>query len=252
VFGFCLAGGLASAAEPVVVQGTVADETTRAAIVQRLRALYGPGLVVDQLVVGRVAADQTWAQQVQHALGPALRQVRKGQFRMEGNRLMIRGEVASAALRRQVAGDIMAGLESGYTLSNELRTDASVQQQLDATLALRTIEFETGAALLRPSGMQILDQIAVVLLQLQGRQLAVTGHTDNTGAPQANQALSLARAQAVRSYLAARGVAPEAISVDGMGAQHPLADNATAEGRARNRRIEFRVLERPAVTAASQ
>jgi len=71
----------------------------------------------------------------------------------------------------------------------------------------------------------------------------VIGHTDNTGTREANLALSLARAGAVRSYLAAKGIAAASIAVAGAGPDQPLADNASAEGRARNRRIEFRVAD---------
>jgi len=94
---------------------------------------------------------------------------------------------------------------------------------------------------LKPAGQMILNEMAVALLQLRGRSVALIGHTDALGARPANVSLSLARAQAVKDYLTAKGVPADSLSTSGMGPDQPVASNATEEGRARNRRIEFRV-----------
>jgi outer membrane protein OmpA-like peptidoglycan-associated protein len=67
----------------------------------------------------------------------------------------------------------------------------------------------------------------------------VVGHTDSTGSDAINNPLSLDRAQAVRDYLTRHGVAGGRIEVEGVGERQPVADNSTAEGRARNRRVEI-------------
>lgn len=87
----------------------------------------------------------------------------------------------------------------------------------------------------------MLDELAPVLLKLSGRKFEVVGHTDASGARAANVALSSARAEAVKAYLVGKGIASLAISTAGLGPDRPVADNSTEEGRARNRRIEFRV-----------
>jgi outer membrane protein OmpA-like peptidoglycan-associated protein len=73
-------------------------------------------------------------------------------------------------------------------------------------------------------------------------KVAVDGHTDSTGSTTANQTLSEARAKAVVDYLVAHGVAQSRITSTGFGGAKPVASNATEEGRAKNRRIEFRVV----------
>jgi OOP family OmpA-OmpF porin len=108
-------------------------------------------------------------------------------------------------------------------------------------LANRIIEFEAGSSVLRPAGRGILDEIATTLLKLGNKKVEVIGHTDAQGARDTNVVLSLARADAVRSYLASKGVAPSLISTSGSGPDRPVAANDTPEGRARNRRIEFRI-----------
>ena len=228
---------------PVVVAGTVPDEATKAAILQRARAVYGAARVVDQVAVGSVVAPPNWSAHMQKLISDPLKQVTQGQLTVEGNRVGVRGDVANEALRQQVASDLANSLNPTYTISNGLRVNAPAQKVLDTALARRIIEFESGQAVLRPSGMIILDEMAAALGQIGGRKVEVIGHTDNTGTREANLALSLARAGAVRSYLAAKGVAAASIAVAGAGPDQPVADNASAEGRARNRRIEFRVAD---------
>lgn len=247
---FCLAWSQAAAQvaaapplAPVVAAGTVPDEATKAAILQRLRALYGAGRVVDQVAVGNVVAPPNWSGHMQKLICEPLKQVSRGQLAVEGNRVGIRGDVASEVLRQQVAGDLAASLNPTYTISNGLRVNAPAQKLLDSALARRIIEFESGQAVIRPSGLQILDEMAAAMARIGGRKVEVIGHTDNTGAREANLALSLARAGAVRSYLAGKGIAAATIAVAGAGPDQPVADNGSAEGRARNRRIEFRVLD---------
>jgi len=79
------------------------------------------------------------------------------------------------------------------------------------------------------------------MLQLAGKRFEVIGHTDAQGARPSNVALSMSRAQAVKTYLVAKGVAAPSISTMGMGPDQPVASNDSDEGRARNRRIEFRI-----------
>ncbi|MPN55596.1 Peptidoglycan-binding protein ArfA [bioreactor metagenome] len=71
----------------------------------------------------------------------------------------------------------------------------------------------------------------------------IIGHTDNVGSDAANNLLAVNRADATRDYLVSRGVASKRISIDGRGEHEPIADNATADGRAKNRRVEIFVAE---------
>jgi OOP family OmpA-OmpF porin len=134
-------------------------------------------------------------------------------------------------------------LNPTYTVNNGLRVSAAEQEVLDDALARRIIEFESGQAVIRPSGQAILDEMAAALQKVKGKKVEVIGHTDNTGLRDTNLALSLARAEAVRSYLTGKGISAAMIAVSGQGPDRPVAENTTAEGRARNRRIEFRVAD---------
>lgn len=228
---------------PIVVSGTLADEASKAALLARLRDVYGPNRVVDQLAVGRVATPANWNDYLHKLVNPNLKMVTRGQLKVDGNVVSLRGDVANEAARQQIANDIATSLNPTYTVNNGLRVAVSEQAALDTALGDRIIEFESGKATLTASGKTILDQMSVALLKLKDSKVEVIGHTDNAGSRAGNLSLSQARADAVKAYVASRGVAPDAIAVSGEGPDRPVADNRTVDGRARNRRIEFRVLQ---------
>jgi len=244
LFACLLAGAVQAQQEtPVVVSGTVPDEATRATLLESLRSLYGQARVVDQLAVGPVTAPAGWNTHVVGLINSNLKLVSRGQLAIDGSKVSLRGEVASEEQRQQVAGDIAARLNPSYTVNNGLRVAASRQAVLDAALADRIIEFETGSATLTESGTRILDQMHAAMQKLQGVKVAVIGHTDNAGSRTRNLVLSQARAESVKGYLVAKGVPAESVAVSGAGPDRPVADNRSPEGRARNRRIEFKVVQ---------
>lgn len=227
----------------IVISGTVPDEASKAALLGRLRELYGADQVLDQLAIGTVSLPPNWSGYVQKLINPNLKLVSKGQLKVDGNNVSLRGEVANEAQRQQIASDIATSLNPTYTVNNGLRVSAAEQQMLDATLDKRIIEFESGKATLTASGTGILDEMAAALQKVRDKKVEVIGHTDNVGPRERNVALSQARAEAVRTYLSGKGISAEKVMVSGQGPDRPVADNSSADGRARNRRIEFRVAQ---------
>ncbi|MFW2589247.1 OmpA family protein [Sagittula sp. SSi028] len=104
------------------------------------------------------------------------------------------------------------------------------------------ITFDSGSAALQPYSRPLLEAISETVLSCPQIALRVSGHTDSQGNPELNRRLSTLRAQSVADALSALGVSPSALSVVGHGDSQPIADNATARGRERNRRIEFAVM----------
>jgi len=232
-----------ASAGKVVVSGMVPDEASRAAVLGRLRELYGAENIVDRLEVGGVVPPPNWTEYMTKMLGPGLKQVSNGQLRVNGTQIAIRGNVSNEAARQQVASGMATALNPTYSIDNALVVAAKgAQNRLDDTLSNRTIEFETGSATLTPKGKAILDEMRVVIKELGMPRLQVIGHTDSTGNRLANVGLSLARAGSVRDYLIERGVPAETLGAVGSGPDFPVASNDTAEGRAKNRRIEFRLV----------
>lgn len=101
--------------------------------------------------------------------------------------------------------------------------------------------FDTGKADLKPDGRAKLNELAVKLRDVNFDSIAVTGYTDSIGSNAANQRLSQRRADAVKQYLVSQGVEAKKIQTTGRGEANPVADNKSAQGRARNRRVEVEI-----------
>lgn len=241
--GAAQAQGVAPQPGQVLASGTVADEASKAAVLARLREVYGADKVVDQIAVDKVATPANWNNYVQKLITADLKQIGRGQLKIDGSTVSLRGEVANEALRQRIASNIATSLNPTYTVNNGLRVSAADQGVLDSALANRIVEFESGKADLTPTGRAILDEMVVALRKLKDRKVEIIGHTDSAGLRATNLGLSQARAEAVKAYLSSHGINGDLLSASGQGPDRPVASNDSAEGRARNRRIEFRMAQ---------
>ncbi len=123
-------------------------------------------------------------------------------------------------------------------------TGIDVSQTPDGTgilVNLPDVTFAVDSTDISPSFRSALDQVAQSMIQYPNSLVDVMGHTDSTGSESYNLDLSRRRAEAVSNYLVSRGVSRARLATVGYGEQYPVADNTTAEGRARNRRVEIRI-----------
>ena len=126
-------------------------------------------------------------------------------------------------------------------------TGVSVVQTSDNQLKLdipSDISFDTGRSDVKGNFAPILERFAEGLRNNPNAEVRIIGHTDSTGSDAVNNPLSIARAESTRNFLTMRGISGARIQVEGRGSHQPIADNATADGRARNRRVEIFVGER--------
>ncbi|EDY85483.1 outer membrane protein [gamma proteobacterium HTCC5015] len=127
--------------------------------------------------------------------------------------------------------------------------EQKAEEQKKALDSVRSINlssgaaFSTGSAKLSSKGKESLDDLAMKLKALGNgvKSVQIDGHTDSQGSESLNQRVSEQRAQAVKSYLVEQGVDGSLINTKGYGESQPVADNATAAGRAQNRRVEISV-----------
>jgi outer membrane protein OmpA-like peptidoglycan-associated protein len=103
------------------------------------------------------------------------------------------------------------------------------------------ILFDSGSAVLKPEAVAKLEKIGDVIAKYSDDRVRIEGHTDAQGAKSKNEELSLRRASAVKAVLVGRGVKETQITALGMGEDHPVADNKTADGRQKNRRVELHI-----------
>lgn len=114
--------------------------------------------------------------------------------------------------------------------------------EANATIVLHNIFFESKQYALQPTSMIELDKLVLLLKENPGLKTEISGHTDNVGADKDNLLLSENRAKAVVKYLEEKGIAPTRLQAKGYGETKPVADNETEEGKAQNRRTEFKVI----------
>ena len=114
------------------------------------------------------------------------------------------------------------------------------KEKLD--LAVKAVKFQTGKAVLLKQSNKILTDIANILAKYPFYNLSIEGHTDNVGNDKKNLILSEKRAQACMDFLITKGVSRSRLSSKGFGETKPVADNKTAAGRTKNRRVEFNLV----------
>jgi outer membrane protein OmpA-like peptidoglycan-associated protein len=125
-------------------------------------------------------------------------------------------------------------------LLKQLNTILQTQDtQRGLVVRMSDVLFATGRYELRPEAKLALAKVAGVLLSYPGLKLEVDGYTDSTGRDEVNQTLSDRRAEAVRNFLVAQGVSPDAITSQGFGDANPIASNDTTQGRQLNRRVDM-------------
>ncbi len=200
----------------LTLEGSVPTEAIRKTVVDAAAAKYGAGNVTDKLTVDPAAT------------GPVT--------------VFLAGSVASEALKA-ARGDEARAWYGGAAVDNQLTVIAApaapVAMAKDVQCGDRiavAATFATGSSQLTTDARKLLDAVVPCI---KG-EFEVGGHTDNVGRSAANQTLSERRAQAVTAYLVSKGVEVSLLRTKGYGDTAPIGDNMTAEGKSRNRRIEFK------------
>jgi OOP family OmpA-OmpF porin len=116
--------------------------------------------------------------------------------------------------------------------------DATVDER--GCWVLKGVYFDTDKWEITPSSYPVLDEVVFVLKRNSDLRVEIQGHTDNVGEAQYNRELSRKRARSVKGYLIQEGIRAGRLSHEGYGLSNPAASNATAEGRAKNRRVELK------------
>lgn len=225
----------------VTLTGSVADQAAHDALLAAATAAYGAGNVVDKLGIDANAPKWVCLAKPESLFG----------WLKYGLRSAVacdaEGVVVSGVVPDQAAHDArMAAAKELYGADVNLVDKIVIAAPLAATVAkaedvkcggsiAATINFASGSADIDAEGRQLLDAIVPCLTG----PYEIGGHTDSSGDDEINLPLSKRRADSVREYLVGKGVDAANLSTEGFGAERPIADNATEEGKARNRRIEF-------------
>lgn len=199
----------------ITLEGVVGSEATKKAMLDAAIVKYGAGNVIDKLTVNSAA---------------------KGDVK-----ITLVGEVATDAVKATRGAEAQA-FYPGATIDNQLIVKAVAAPAVLASdvkcgnSISVAANFATGSARLSPGMAKVLSAVVPCIKE----PYEVGGHTDNVGDDASNQALSERRAKVVAGFLASKGVAAKLLSTKGYGESAPMADNATEDGKAKNRRIEFK------------
>ncbi len=265
----------------LILKGVVPDDATRVAIVSAVRGKMPDRTVKDELQIragapngwqacwlaglsglprlsaGEVRisdlsvalAGQTDDDTVAAAVPGEVRQAASQNCATTAN-VRSTGRVQADARRKAEEADAKRKAdEEARRLAEDERKRTARQAEANRCQTLLTSAASEGVILFQRANADLdnksrptLDQVAKIANQCPGFKISIEGHTDSEGIPERNQPLSERRAKAVADYLVAAGVDAGRLSSVGFGAEDPVADNETAEGRAKNRRIEFEVV----------
>ncbi|MFX2258051.1 OmpA family protein [Acinetobacter variabilis] len=229
-------------AQPIVIEGAVPNEKIKAEILAKAYSIYGQQNVVDQIQVRQVTTPSDWINTVTKVINDDLKKVKQGNLTVKGTEIKLTGKLSNSEDLQTTQVKLQGLIPVNFRLNTQFSLNQAEQQIIDAALKNRIIEFESGSAILATSGVQILDEMAVVLKRVRGKKVKILGHTDSSGDADKNIILSQQRADAVKTYLIHKNIPAESLSTEGLGSNKPVADNTTSEGRKKNRRIEFEVL----------
>jgi outer membrane protein OmpA-like peptidoglycan-associated protein len=173
----------------------------------------------------------------------ARREAMKGKTAADAQAAQARAAAQAAAAAAQTATEQEAERASAAAREDLMArlNQALPTQETDRGLVSEVggVQFSTGTANLSAQARESLARFAGIVASYPGLKFKVEGHTDSTGSDQTNQELSTKRAIAVRDYLIGQRVPASSIDAEGLASSHPIADNSTNDGRARNRRVEI-------------
>jgi outer membrane protein OmpA-like peptidoglycan-associated protein len=242
--------------------GSVHDEATRTSIINALKAVYGADRIQGDIGIDLNRGASPWLVNFRDALESL--KVPGVQATFDGNSVNVGGNISDTdrdRISNALKGVLGTGVVLGALTDKMTNAVAGANDKVLAALASlkpgfsandltgilnqSIINFPTGESAVPPASMPLLQNAGAQIKQLPtGTELEIGGYTDNTGDAGANVALSQRRADAVRNALVSAGVDPSMLVAKGYGDANPVASNDLAEGRFRNRRIEYHVLSK--------
>ena len=227
----------------LTVVGYLPDETSQQSVIARLKQKYGEGQVSVQLDVGD-GQPEKWTELVD-ALISNVPNTEMANFDLVDQAVEISAKTQTTEQKEQLLSSLNAFSEFGYTLKSRLiAADANArrcQKRFDEIMRNGNIIFASNQSKIASQSRPILDRIVETTQFCSDVFIKITGHTDNVGNENSNLKLSRERAESVGRWLILAGVDKSKIRTEGFGSSKPITDNSTAEGRAKNRRIQFTV-----------
>ncbi len=229
----------------IELNGKLANQAAIDRVVAQAKAVFGENNVVNNLEVGDSVAELPNLFGYFKALSNKTHKLNTLTASLNGTELSLQGSVASADAIKALNGKMSQ--ELALNVDNQLRAEPlpvkkyNCSEEINTLLSDSRINFATAKAVIEQSSFALLESIKAVVIRCPDASFEVSGHTDSTGNADFNKRLSEQRAQAVLNHLNGLGLDIQNFTAVGYGPEQAIADNATAEGRAKNRRIEFKL-----------
>lgn len=234
-------------------KGVAGNADLVANLTSAVQAQFGPAAKCDIKTDATVDTSFAGLSSLSDALS-AVKASANTNFELNGNTVTINGpeplEVAKLIERLKTIFGTGVSVASAVPLdptivaAGELATinpNTVKAEDVIHALNLQVINFAVGSNDIPDVNKAILDKAATLIKAIPHLNIAITGHTDSSGNEKSNVALSTARAKSVAAYLVSQGVPAASITAKGLGSSQPIADNATEEGKLKNRRIAFAI-----------
>ncbi|MEM7423235.1 MAG: OmpA family protein [Pseudomonadota bacterium] len=234
----------------LVVRGSVPDPLAQTAIATYAAARHGRDAVTLELRQNTDLPPPGWQTAILKVI-EAMARTNAAHATVVDGSLRMRGSVSGPLEAAKVHSGLLAALPD-YSVRTDFRVDLAAQYaatvwpparcaaELMDVVSANSIIFSTGSGAISRESIDVLDDLVETIGRCNDEPIEVGGHTDSHGSEELNLDLSQRRAEAVRDALIARGVAAERLVAKGYGEAQPIVGNDTEEGRARNRRIEFK------------
>ncbi len=230
---------ISMADQSVELAGTLSSQNNIDLVMDRARRTFSNINIKNSMKVGKNIAPLSNADFISALTlnGDAPSQIT---VELDKQNLTLKGAVVKNSIREQIESRLSktfnGNIINSLTVSPKLCSDV-----VNKELADEKINFESGKATISASSFAVLERVIKAIKRCPSTKYEVAGHTDNSGNADFNLKLSERRAQAVTDYLLEQGLNSDQFKAQGYGPNVPVADNESAEGRAQNRRIEFKL-----------
>ena len=229
----------------IVLEGYMPSKQSKKHLLEEVDRLY-PNAFVDKIDVGS-GEPTSWNEFVLNVL-KEMKKFEISSVNIVDKELHISGRIKTGKERLTVEKNLNIFNRYGFRIHcHTVAMDAVAkvcQDRFNSLLGKNKIKFQSNKSFIGANNYKLLQELSDIALLCPHVSIKIIGHTDSLGNNTKNIELSLSRAKAVVAKLFSFGVPIQALEAKGMGENEPIADNSTKNGRAKNRRIEFKVIER--------
>jgi OOP family OmpA-OmpF porin len=228
----------------IKLKGYMPSKEQKSELLRKVSNVYGEN-IIDEIDIG-AGEPKAWDAFIL-TVAKEIQKFDLSSVTISDNILHVSGKIGTEEARIKVEESLNNFNNEGYRIHcHMVALDAAArvcQEKFNVLLGKEKIKFQSNKSLLNLNNNKLLEELSDISLLCPNVNIKIIGHTDSLGNDAKNKALSLSRAKAVVSKLFGFGIPLERLVAKGVGEEKPVASNETEEGRAENRRIEFKVIE---------